>query len=143
LDIVVHKNIRICDVNVFEILDSDTLLVLFQRLDHVSTRDISVPVEINTDWERRFQSPASDLISPRIQIHTFQDAEEAASKFAASRASAYRLSTNKITLSELNEELPDRDCFHQLKQRLKKLWQEIRDPACKTAVNWVKKQYAG
>jgi len=139
----VHKNIRICDVNVFEILDSDTLLVLFQRLDHVSTRDISVPVEINTDWERRFQSLASDLISPRTQIHTFEDAEEAARKFAASIASAYRLSTNKITPSELNEELPDRDCFHQLKQRLKKLWQEIRDPACKTAVNWVKKQYAG
>jgi hypothetical protein len=26
-------------------------------------------------------------------------------------------------------------------QRLRKLWQETRDPACKTAVNWVKKSF--
>jgi hypothetical protein len=57
--------------------------------------------------------------------------------FAASIASAYRLPTHKITLSELNEELPELDRLLQLKHRLRKLWQETRDPACKTAVNWV------
>jgi hypothetical protein len=102
LDIVVHKNIRISDVNVFEILDSDHVPILFRMLDDVSTRDISAPVEIYTDWER-FQSLASDLISPKIQIHTLADAEQTARKFTASIASAYRLSAHKITLSELNE----------------------------------------
>jgi hypothetical protein len=37
----------------------------------------------------------------------------------------------------LNEELPELDRLLQLKHRLRKLWQEIRNPACKTAVNWV------
>jgi hypothetical protein len=53
--------------------------------------------------------------------------------------SAYRLSTHKITLSELNEELPELGWLLQLKHRLRKLWQETRNPACKMAVNWVKK----
>jgi hypothetical protein len=110
LDIVVHENVRVSDVNILEILDSDHLPILFHMLDHVSIRDISTPVEIHTDWER-FQSLASHLISPRIQIHTLTDAEQAARKFAASVASACRLSTHKITLSELNEELPELDLF--------------------------------
>jgi hypothetical protein len=138
LDIVLHRNVRISDVNALEILVSDHLPILFHMLDHVSTRDISAPIEIHTDWER-FQSLASDLISPTIQIHTFEDAEEAACKFAASIASAYRLSTYEITLSGLNEEVPELDRILQLKHRLRKLWQETRDPACKTAVNWVTK----
>jgi hypothetical protein len=138
LDIVFHRNVRITEANVLEILDSDHLPVLFHMLDHVSTRDISATIEVHTDWER-FESLASDLISPRTQIHTCEDAEVTACKFAASRASVYRLSTHKITLSELNEELPELDRLLQLKRRLRKLWQETRDPACKTAVNWVTK----
>jgi hypothetical protein len=35
--------------------------------------------------------------------------------------------------------LPELDRLLQLKQRLRKLWQETRDPECKTAVNWVTK----
>jgi hypothetical protein len=103
-------------------------------MNHVSTRDISAPVEIHTDWER-FQSVASDLISPKTQIHTCEDA----CNFAATIASAYRLSTHKITLSELNEMLPELDHLLQLKHRLRKLWHETRVPTCKTAVNWVTK----
>jgi hypothetical protein len=110
LDIVLHKNVRISEVNVMGILDSDHLPILFHKLDHVSTRNISAPVEIQADWER-FQSLASDFISPRTQIHTFEDAEEAARNFAASKTSAYMLSTDKITLSELNEKLPELDRF--------------------------------
>jgi hypothetical protein len=75
LGIVLHRNVRISEVNVLEILDSGHLPILFHMLDHVSTRDISAPVEIHTDWER-FQSLASDLISPRTQIHTCEDAEK-------------------------------------------------------------------
>jgi len=63
LDIVLHRNVRISEVTVLDILDSDHLSILFHMLYHVSIRDISAPVEIHTDWER-FQNPASDLISP-------------------------------------------------------------------------------
>jgi hypothetical protein len=47
----------------------------------------------------------------------------------------------KFTLLELNKELPELERLLQLKHGLRKLWQETRNPACKTAVNWVKKQY--
>jgi endonuclease/exonuclease/phosphatase family metal-dependent hydrolase len=56
LDIVVHRNVRICDVNVSEILDSDHLPILFHMLDHISAGDISASVETHTYWAR-FQSP--------------------------------------------------------------------------------------
>jgi hypothetical protein len=138
LDIVLYRNVRMFDITVLEILDSDHLPILFHMLDHVSTRDISAPIEIHTDWER-FQSLASDLTSPRTQIHTPENAEEAARKFAASIASAYWLSTHKIAILKLNKELPELERLLQLKQRLRKLWQETRDPTCKTAVNWVTK----
>jgi hypothetical protein len=54
-------------------------------------------------------------------------------------ASVYRLSACRLTLLELNKELLELDHLLQLKQRLRKLWHETRDPACKTAVNWVTK----
>jgi hypothetical protein len=107
---------------------------MFHLLDHVSTGDTSALVEIHTDWER-FQSLASEFISPRTQIHTFQDAEEAARNFAASITST--LSMHEITLSELNEELSELYRLLQLIYKLRKLWRETRDPACKTALNWV------
>jgi hypothetical protein len=47
LDIMVHRNVRISDANILEILDSDHLPVLFHMLVHVSTRDISAPIEIH------------------------------------------------------------------------------------------------
>jgi hypothetical protein len=126
------------DVTVSDVLDSDHLSILFHILDHVSARDILAPVEIHTDW-KRFRSLAADLISLRIQIDIADEAERAAYKFATSTASTYRLSTHKITLSELNNELPEADSFLQLKQRLKKMWHETIDPACKTVVHWVTK----
>jgi hypothetical protein len=45
------------------------------------------------------------------------------------------VSTSKIKITEVNTNLPGLDWL--LKQRLRKLWPETRDPACKTAVNWV------
>jgi hypothetical protein len=138
LDVVLQRNVRISDVNVLEILDLDHLPILFDVLDHFSTRDNSVSIEIHTDWEK-FQSLASVLIAPRIQIHTSEHAEDAARKFAASIASTYRLSTPKIALLEINEVLLELDRLLQLKHRLRKLWQETWDLTCKTAVNWVTK----
>jgi hypothetical protein len=78
-------------------------------------------------------------VSPRIQINSGVEADKAAREFAASTASAYRLSTCKITVSDLNSDLPGLDRLLKHKQKLRKLWHETRDPACKTAVNWVTK----
>jgi hypothetical protein len=69
LDIVLHTNIRLSEVFVSDILDSDHLAAVFHLLDHVRPRNISNPVDKFTDWER-FQSLASELISPRIQINS-------------------------------------------------------------------------
>jgi hypothetical protein len=80
LDVVLHRNVRISDINILEILDSDHLPILFHMLDHVSTRDNSASIEIQTDWEQ-FQSLASILTAPTTQIHISEDAEEAARKF--------------------------------------------------------------
>ncbi|PNF42024.1 hypothetical protein B7P43_G12302 [Cryptotermes secundus] len=138
LDIVVHKNIRVSDVIVSDILDSDHLPIIFNILDHVKIRKLSEPIGKFTDWER-FQSLASELISPKLEINSGVEADKAARDFAASIATAYKLSTSKITLSDINNELPGLDLLRKYKQRLRKLWQETRDPACKTAVNWVTK----
>jgi hypothetical protein len=98
LDIAVHQNVRLSEVTVLGILDSDHLPIMFSILDHVKAREVSDPVEKFTDWER-FQSLASDLVSLKIQINSSTDADKAARDFAAPIASAYRLSTRKITIS--------------------------------------------
>jgi hypothetical protein len=67
LDIVVHQNVCLSKVIVSDVLDSDHLPIVFHILDHVTTRNLSDRVEKFTDWDR-FQSLASDLVSPRIQI---------------------------------------------------------------------------
>jgi hypothetical protein len=138
LDILVHKNIRFSDVIVSDILDSDHLPIIFHILDHVRTKQISKLLEKFTDWER-FQSLASNLVSLRVEINSGVEADKAARAFTASVTSAYRLSTIKITLSELNNDLPGLDRLLKYKRRMRKLWQETRDPLCKTEANWVSK----
>jgi hypothetical protein len=67
LDIVAHQNIRVSDVFVSDIVDSDHLPIIFHILDHVKLRDPSEPFEKFTD-RGRFQSLAFKLISPKIEI---------------------------------------------------------------------------
>jgi hypothetical protein len=128
LDIVVHQNIRVSDVIVSDSLDSDHLPIVFHILDHVKITNLSEPIETFTDWDR-FQSLASELISPKIAVQSGVEADKAASDFTASIASAHRLSTYRVTLSDINNDLPGLDRLLKLKQRLRKLWQETRDPA--------------
>jgi hypothetical protein len=45
LDIVIHQNIRLSDVTVFYILDSDHLPILLYLMEHVKVRNPSKPVE--------------------------------------------------------------------------------------------------
>jgi hypothetical protein len=108
LDIVVHKNIRLSCVIVSDILDSDHLPIMFHILDHARTKQISKPLDKFTDWGR-FQSLASNLISPRVEIKSGVETDKAACAFTTSFTSAYRLSTSKITLSELNKDIPGLD----------------------------------
>jgi hypothetical protein len=82
----------------------------------------------NSDWEQ-FQSLTSELSSPRIQVNSGVEADKVAHDFTACIASAYRLVTSKVTLSDILKQ----------KRRLRKFLQETRDPACKTEVNWVMK----
>jgi hypothetical protein len=119
-------------------MDLDHLPIIFYLLKHVKFRNLSKPIEKLTDW-KLFQNIASELISPRTEINTGIEAHKAAPDFTASIASAYRLSTRKVTLSDVNTDLPGLDWMLKLKKRLRKLWQETRDPTCKTAVNWVTK----
>jgi hypothetical protein len=109
---------------------------MFCILDHIKAREILDPVENFTDWER-FQSLASALVSPRVQINSCIEADSASREFAASIASAYKLSTKKTRISHRNRGSSSLERLLKHKQRLRKLWQETRDPACKTAVNWV------
>jgi hypothetical protein len=138
LDIVVHQNVGVSDVIVSDILDSDHLPIIFYVLDHVKIMNLSVHIEKFTDWDR-FQSLASELIPPRIVINMRVEADKAASDFTASVASAYRLSISKVTLSDINNDLPVLDRLLKHTRKLRKLWQETRNPACKRAVNWVTK----
>jgi hypothetical protein len=138
LDTVFHQNVRLSKVIVSDVLDSDHLPIVFLVLDNVTTRNLSDPVEKFTDWDQ-FQSLAFDLVSPRIQINSEAEADKAARDFTASIASAYRLATSKVTLSDMNSDLLGLDRLLKHKLRLRKMWHETRDPACKTAVNWVVK----
>jgi hypothetical protein len=115
-------------------LDSDHLPIIFHILDHVKIRNLSEPIEKFTDWDQ-FKSLASELISPRIEINSGKEADKAACNFTASIASAYRLATSKVTPSDINNDIPGLDWLLKHEQRLRKLWQETRDPACKTVVN--------
>jgi hypothetical protein len=63
LDIVVHKNVRLSEVRVLDIMDSDHLPSMFCILNHIKAKEILDPVEKFTRWER-FQSLASALVSP-------------------------------------------------------------------------------
>jgi hypothetical protein len=90
------------------------------------------------NWER-LQILASDLISPIIEINSRIEADKAASDFTASVASVYRLSTSGVTLSDLHNNLPGLDRLLNYKRGLRNVWQETRDPVCKTAVKRVTK----
>jgi hypothetical protein len=85
------------------------------------------------------KSLASELISPKIEINSGVEADKGARDFTATIVSVYRLPTSKITFFHINNDLPGLDRLLKLKQGLRKLWQETRDPACKTAGNWVTK----
>jgi hypothetical protein len=58
--------------------------------------------------------------------------------FTASVASAFGLPISRVTLSDLNNDLPGIDRLLDCKKNFRKLWHEIEDPECKTALSRVK-----
>jgi hypothetical protein len=100
-----------------DILDSNHLPIIFYLLDNIRTRNLPDLVDKFTDWER-FQSLASELISPRTKINLEEEANKAAHDFTVSIASVYRLSTSKITLSDLNKDIPGSERYIKHKWRL-------------------------
>jgi hypothetical protein len=99
-----------------DIFDSDHLPIIFHILDHVKIRNHSEPIGKFTDWDR-FQSLASELISLRIEINSGVEVDKAASDFTASIASAYRLANSKVTLSDINYDIPGLDRLLKHKRR--------------------------
>jgi hypothetical protein len=99
-----QKNIQLSEVIVFDILGSDHIPIIFHLLDHIRTRNLLDPVDKFMDWEW-FQSLVSELILHRIKINPGEVADKVAHNFTASVASAYRLSTSKITLLDLSKDL--------------------------------------
>jgi hypothetical protein len=110
--------------------------IYWLQLHHVKLRNLSEPAGIFTDWER-FQSLASDFISPRNKVSSEEKADKLAHDVTASIASAYTLSNSKATLSGLHKDLPGLDRLLKQKQALRKLWHETGDLTCKTAVYWI------
>jgi hypothetical protein len=88
-NLLVHKNVQMSEVIVSDILESHHLPILVRFLDHIKTRNLPDPVDKFTDWER-FQSLVSELISPRIQINTVEEANKSTRNYIASITSAYR-----------------------------------------------------
>jgi hypothetical protein len=112
---------------------------VFHILYHVTTKILSDPLEKCTDWEQ-FQILVSNLVSPRIEINAGVEADKAALEFTASIASAYRLSTSKVKLAELNSDVPGLDRLLKHKKRLRKLWQETRSQCAKKHLIGYRKQ---
>jgi hypothetical protein len=138
LDIVVHKNVRLPEVIVSDLMDSDQLIISSHLQDNIRTRNPSDPVDKFTDCEQ-FENLASELVSPRIQINSGEEADKAARGFTASIASAYTLSTRKPPLLDLNKDPRILKYLLKRKRKLRKLWQVTPDPACKMVGNWIPK----
>jgi hypothetical protein len=92
---------------------------MFSILDPVRMREALDPAEKLTDWEL-FQSLASELVSPNIQIHSSNEANKAACDSAASIASAYRISTRKTSILDRKYEIPQLDHLLKHKRKFKK-----------------------
>jgi hypothetical protein len=80
-----------------------------------------------------------ELISSRILFDSGEEADNTSREIPDSIASSYRLSTSKVRLSDLKNDLPGPENLLKHKRRLRKVWQLTWDPECKTAVNWVTK----
>jgi hypothetical protein len=120
-DTAVHQNVRLLETTVTDILDWGHLPTVFSILGSAEAGEALDPVEILTDWEL-FQSLASLLISPNIQIHVSNEVDKATRDSEASIASAYRLSTRKTTILDRKYTIPALDRSLKRKRNVRKFW---------------------
>lgn len=93
LGILVRQNVRLLDVIVSDVTDPGHLPIASHTSEHVRTRSHSNPVKKFTGLEW-FQSLASELISPRIRIISWEEADKMTCEFTVVIASAYRQVTS-------------------------------------------------
>jgi hypothetical protein len=103
--------------------------------------NISESVEKLANWQW-YEVVASDILSPRIEVISWEEADKPADLFTISTASPYELSTSKLILLDLKR-FSWFTLFVKRKQRCTKLCHETTDPACKMAVNCVTKTTDG
>jgi hypothetical protein len=103
---------------------------MFSILDPDSTRETLDSAEKLTDWEL-FQNLDSEQVYPNIEIHSSNETDKAARDFVASIVSAHKISTRISTNLGQKHEIPVLVHLLNHKKKLRKLWQETRDPACK------------
>lgn len=120
------------------VLDSDHLPIIFHIQNHVTIKTPSDPIETFMDWEQ-FQSLASYVVPPKNQINSGIEADKAMHDFTASIDPVCRLSTSKITVSDLNKEVRGLDNLLKHKQSFRKLWHKTQDTTRKMIVKWVTK----
>jgi hypothetical protein len=142
LDIVVYQSIRVSDVIVSDIMGSDHLTIVFHILVKLKL-GISRNLLKNLQYWSGFKALPQNKFLLESKLTRGVEADKAARDFTAFNASACRLSTGKVTLSDIHNDLPWLDRLLKHKQKLRKLWQETRDPACKAAVNRVTKVNQG
>jgi hypothetical protein len=135
VDILVHQNIRLLNVMVSDSLDSVHLPIIFHILEHVKVGILSDPIEQFTDWDQ-FQSLASELIRPRIEINSEVEADKVGRDSTASIASAYKLATSKVTVSDINNDIPGLDRILNYKPRQKKIGRKL-------GIQRIKRQFIG
>jgi hypothetical protein len=109
LYVVLHMNVLLSEVIFSDLLEQDHLPIVFLLLDLVRTMNLSDTVDQFTDWER-LQMLAAELISPRIQINSRKDLRP-----LSIRRIDYR--QNKITISNLNNDLPGQESLLKHKRR--------------------------
>jgi hypothetical protein len=112
VDTVVYQKVRLSDVIISDALHSDHLPIIFHIVDHVRIRNRLEPVDNFTDWEM-FQSTVSDLVSPKMEINSREEADKAKRDFTAS--------ANKVILSDINNDLPGLDRLLKRKHRPRKV----------------------
>lgn len=139
LDIAVHKNVRLSEVIVSEVLDYDHLSLVFHLLHQSASWKISAPYDKFTDW-KRFLGLASEVIEPRFKIRVTcgkkpikQTATLLLLYFWHSGYRTAKLRSWNLVAIYLAWKM----LAH--KRSLRKLWPVAWDPACKTAVNWAAK----
>jgi hypothetical protein len=136
---VLHKEMVTCLILVHWISESSDVWtqITYQSFSsYWIILDISAPVEIHTDWER-FRSLAPDLISPRIQIGTAEEAEK--QLVISLPLSPQHTGCQYWTHISETKQRTAGPWSSPAAQRVWKLWHETRDPTCKTAVNWTTK----